>query len=220
MIIENKGTKLVISSDENEPDITVTTKLFIKDIWQRLKFSYNMLFDNIKVDSVCNFNSDEEIRDTIDVLKEMLGEKKKNVFSVFRSLPEAIIPTKAYKGDSGWDLHSPIDFRLNPGETRRIDFGLIIEIEPGYEIQVRNRSGIVWKYSTMMALGVGTIDSGYRGHIMAPFYNFGREQVQFKRGDRLAQLVIKRTEDIELKESNIISLSTERSNGGFGSTGI
>jgi len=219
MIIENKGTKLVISSDENEPDITVTTKLFIKDIWQRLLFSYNILFNNIKVDSVCNFNSDEEIKDTIEVLKEMLGEKEV-IFNVMKGLPEAIIPTRAHDGDSGWDLHSPIDFRLNPGETRRIDFGLIIEIEPGYEIQVRNRSSIVWKYSTMMALGIGSIDSGYRGHIMAPFYNFGREQVQFKRGDRLAQLVIKRTENIELKESNIISLNTERGNSGFGSSGI
>jgi len=128
------------------------------------------------------------------------------------------MPTRAHETDVGWDHHTPMDFNLMPGETKRIDFGIVVEIQPGYEIQVRNRSGIVWKYSVMMALGTGTIDPEYRGHIMAPFYNFGTEMMNFSRGDRLAQMVIKKVYDVRLTEG-IVDMNTERGDGGFGSTG-
>jgi len=215
MLIKNKGTQLKIDSDKDSPDFTIKTNLFVKSIWYRITLAYSTLFNNVEITSVCNFNNNKEIEYAVEVLKGMIDVP---TFNIVKSLPEAILPTKAHASDVGYDLYSPIEFRLNPGETRRIDFGIIIDIDPGYEIQVRNRSGIVWKYNTMMAIGTGTIDESYRGHIMAPFFNFGREQMQFSRGDRLAQLVIKKTEGVMLKEGKV-NLDTERKDNGFGSSG-
>lgn len=99
-----------------------------------------------------------------------------------------------------------------------MNFGIVVDIQPGYAIYVMNRSGLVWKYSTMMTLGVGLIDEGYIGEIKAPFYNFGDEQMRFQRGDRMAQLVIKKTEDVRLVEGTVTD-GTERGSGGFGSSG-
>jgi dUTP pyrophosphatase len=213
--MKTQDTEIVFSSNENEPDMEFYTTLEFRSFWDRIRFAYNILKGNIKFNSSFNFPDDEAVNDAMDILNEKLTI---NSFIIAKSLDNAIIPTKAHKNDVGYDLHTPIDFVLNPGEMKRIDFGLIIEIKPGYEIQVRNRSSVVWKYNTMMSLGTGTIDCDYRGHIMAPFYNFGVEQMRFQRGDRLAQMVIKKTEDITLKEG-LVNMTTERGSGGFGSSG-
>jgi len=210
-----QDTKIVFSSDENDPDMECYTTFVYHSIWDRIRSAYKTLKGNTNFLWNFNFPDKEAIKDTIDILNEKLSEDS---FKVMKSLDNAILPTKAHKSDVGYDLHTPIDFILNPGEMKRVDFGLIIEIKPGYEIQVRNRSSVVWKYNTMMALGTGTIDEDYRGHILAPFYNFGTEQIRFQRGDRMAQMVIKKTENITLKEGKV-NINTERGSGGFGSSG-
>ena len=139
-------------------------------------------------------------------------------FKVEKMSEDAHIPTKKYKSDSGYDVYTPISFILKPMEMKLIDFKIKIETLPGYEIQMRNRSGMVTNYHVFMLLGVGTIDEGYRGNIMAPFINFGDKEVMFNKGDRIAQIVIKKTENVELVEENI-NLETDRGEFGFGSSG-
>jgi len=70
----------------------------------------------------------------------------------------------------------------------------------------------------MMTLGTGVVDTGYRGSILAPFHNFGTEQMQYRRGYRLAQMVIRKVEDMKLVEGKV-NTNTDRGDGGFGSTG-
>jgi dUTP pyrophosphatase len=207
-------TQIAFSSNENEPDIECYTALGFRSFWDRVRFAYNILIGNNDFTSGFDFPDNVAVKETIDILKDKLLDESFNFSLAFT---EAIAPSKAHKNDVGYDLHTPIDFALNPGEMKRIDFGIIVDIKPGYEIQVRNRSSVVWKYNTMMSLGTGTIDCDYRGHIMAPFYNFGVEQMRFQRGDRLAQMVIKKTEDITLTEGKV-NLNTERGSGGFGSS--
>jgi dUTP pyrophosphatase len=208
-------TEIFFSSDKNEPDMEFHTILGFRSFWDKIRFAYNTLKGNTQFTSSFNFPDEKAVKDAIDILNDKISLDS---FVIAKSLDNAILPTKAHKNDVGYDLHTPIDFVLNPGEMKRIDFGLIVEIKTGYEIQVRNRSSVVWKYNTMMSLGTGTIDCDYRGHIMAPFYNFGVEQMRFQRGDRLAQMVIKKTENVTLTEG-LVNMTTERGTGGFGSSG-
>jgi len=213
--MKTQETKIVFSSEKDEPDMELYTTLGFNSFWSKVKFAYNVLTGNVLFTSSFNFPNENEVKDTIDILKDKISVTS---FNIVKSLDDAILPTKAHENDVGYDLHTPYDFELYPGETKRIDFGLIVEIQPGYEIQIRNRSSVVWKYHTMMALGVGSIDEDYRGHIMAPMYNFGITQILFKKGDRLAQMVIKKTESIQLKEGSV-NLDTDRGSNGFGSSG-
>jgi dUTP pyrophosphatase len=210
--------RTVVAFDRDLPMMMCETKISAMKIWDQLKMMCNILKDGgLETESIVEFKNTNEIMEVLSILYSHMP-KEKMTFNVEKTLPEAILPTKAHSSDVGWDLYTPINFNLYPGETKRINFGIRIDIPDGYYIDVRNRSGIVWKYSTMMALGVGTIDTGYRGSIMAPFYNFGTEQVNFRRGDRIAQMVIKRYEDIELVEGEV-ETGTDRGDGGFGSSG-
>lgn len=214
-MIEN----ITFSQYENEPDITVTSILPVKGFINKIKMMYNILIsDKIEVSSVFDFQDQEGVKSAIAILSEMIEEEKVFI-NVKKVLPEAILPTRAHDSDVGWDLYSPIDFRLNPGEMRRIDFGIIVDIPKDYYIQVHNRSGVVWKYNTMMALGVGVCDPLYRGTILAPFYNFGTEQVMFSRGDRIAQMVVRKVENVRLVEGEVDINIGDRKDGGYGSSG-
>ena len=165
----------------------------------------------------------QELRDISEITKKLclkeLNNSKNLIFNIERTSGAAVMPTKAHPTDVGYDLYCPFEFSLGSYETKIIDFHIKIGLEPGWEAQVRNRSGIVVNYHTMIPIGVGTIDPDYRGTIMATFFNFGREPVTFKSGSRVAQLVIKKTEDVYLKEGKV-NMDTDRGLGGFGSTGI
>ena len=210
--------KTDIKFDAEKPQVQYDMVVSIAKIWNRLKFAYQIVSGNgMRVESIYTFKNINEIKEAVSVLSKHIPKDTK-VFSIQKAFPEAILPTRAHESDVGWDLATPIDFRLNPGETRRIDFGIIVDIPDGYYIQVHNRSSVVWKYNTMMALGTGTVDTQYRGAILCPFYNFGQEQVQFNRGDRLAQMVIRPVVDAILEEGDV-NTDTERGDGAYGSTG-
>lgn len=132
---------------------------------------------------------------------------------------DAFIPEKAHPSDSGYDCRLPDDIIIPAGEVMLVSFGFRIELPRGWECQMRNRSGIVAKQKVMLALGVGTIDTDYRGGIMAPLYNFGNEMKKFKRGTKVTQMVFKKIDRIRVVEAPV-SLETERGEGGFGSTGL
>lgn len=140
-----------------------------------------------------------------------------------RRLPHAEglpLPAYATEHSAGMDLLAAVfePLVLAPGDRVVVPSGIVIALPPGYEAQVRARSGLALRYGLCMANGVGTIDSDYRGEIGVLLLNAGREPFTITRGMRIAQLVIARFERIAWAESEMLD-ETARGSGGFGSTG-
>ena len=115
------------------------------------------------------------------------------------------------------DLCAIADTLLEPGVPRCVPTGLAIELPPGYEAQIRPRSGLALKHAITLPNSPATIDPGYRGEIRVILLNLGREPYQVHRGDRIAQMVVARYEPIEWDESELND--SARGAGGFGSSG-
>jgi dUTP pyrophosphatase len=127
------------------------------------------------------------------------------------------------KGSSGIDLRSQVAARLGPFERRLIPTGLHVDIPRGFEIQIRPRSGMALKNGITVLNSPGTIDSDYRGEIGVILYNSSEIPFYIMEGDRIAQMVVAKVftkesffEEVETFES---LNSSERGDGGFGSTG-
>jgi dUTP pyrophosphatase len=128
------------------------------------------------------------------------------------------LPSYATEGAAGLDLRADVPVTLQPGERALVPTGLAIAIPPGFEGQVRPRSGLALRDGVTCLNSPGTIDSDYRGEVGVILANLGQKPVALGRGDRIAQLVIARVERAELMES--VSLPpTGRGEGGFGHTG-
>lgn len=123
-------------------------------------------------------------------------------------------------GAAGLDLCAAIDapITLAPGQGAAIGTGLAMAIPPGFEGQVRPRSGLAAKFQVTVSNAPGTIDEDFRGHVMVLLVNHGREPFVVTSGDRIAQLVIAPVVQAELVEVEALD-DTERGAGGFGSTG-
>jgi dUTP pyrophosphatase len=115
------------------------------------------------------------------------------------------------------DLHSVESVTLEPGITAAVPTGLMVEIPPGFEGQVRPRSGLALRHAISMPNAPGTIDPGYRGELRVLLINLGREPYILEKGDRIAQLILSRYEPIEWEEGE--PGATARGSGGFGSSG-
>ena len=135
--------------------------------------------------------------------------------------PSAEIPKYMTSGASGCDVCACIETPLVVKPLRRvaISTGLKFEIPAGYEIQVRPRSGLSFKQGLTVVNAPGTIDSDYRGEVKILMVNLGEIPVTVSPGDRIAQLVIQKTEQASWVEVSELSES-ERGAGGFGSTGL
>lgn len=131
---------------------------------------------------------------------------------------KSLIPSYETLGSAGADLKSNEEGVLLPGERRLVKTGVYIELPAGYEAQVRPRSGLALKHGISMVNTPGTIDSDYRGEIGVILINHGQEPFEYKKGDRIAQLVIAQHSRAEFKITNSLS-ETERGSGGFGHTG-
>jgi len=107
---------------------------------------------------------------------------------------------------------------LHPGSRILIPTGLYVAIPIGYEIQVRCRSGLAYKEGIMVVNGIGTIDADYRGEIGVILYNSSDKIVTIHHGDRIAQLVLKESPQLEWEEVDRL-INTDRGEGGFGHTG-
>jgi len=128
------------------------------------------------------------------------------------------LPAYATTGAAGMDVVSAEDVTVPPGGRHAVATGLAVAIPPGYEIQVRPRSGLALKHGVTVPNTPGTIDSDYRGELKVILINHGAEPFAIRRGDRLAQLVlapVTRAGWIEVAELD----ETARGEGGFGSTG-
>lgn len=136
-----------------------------------------------------------------------------------RLRPDAFLPAYAHgpEEDAGMDLRAAEGALLRPGEPALVETGIAIELPPGYEAQVRPRSGLALKHAITLPNSPATIDPGYRGEIRVILLNLGREDYHVERGDRIAQLVIARYEPVEWVESELSE--SNRGPGGFGSSG-
>jgi dUTP pyrophosphatase len=140
------------------------------------------------------------------------------VLKVKKLQDNAVIPQYQTKEAAGFDLHAIEDVVIKPGERKLIGTGLAFEIEFGYEVQIRPRSGLAFKHGITVLNTPGTIDSDYRGEIKVLLINHGRESFEIKKGERIAQAVIAPVVQAEISEVEELG-DTERGAGGFGSTG-
>jgi dUTP pyrophosphatase len=131
----------------------------------------------------------------------------------------AVLPEYAHGSseDAGMDLRAVESVTLAPGIPLAVATGLTIELPPGYEAQVRPRSGLALKHAITVPNAPATIDPGYRGEIKVILLNLGRENYEIHPGDRIAQMVIARYEAVEWQEGELGESS--RGTGGFGSSG-
>lgn len=139
-----------------------------------------------------------------------------------QKLPNALnVPEYATEGSVGMDLSAALEepVFIKPMERKLIPTGLIFEVPEGFEAQIRARSGLAIKNGLCLANGVGTIDSDYRGEVMVLLVNLGNKTYTINPGDRIAQAILAPVAKAEVKVVLEVS-HTDRSSGGFGSTGI
>ncbi|WP_066387932.1 dUTP diphosphatase [Helicobacter himalayensis] len=131
----------------------------------------------------------------------------------------AIIPQYQTAQSAGFDLHALESSVLKAGNHALVATGLAFEIEDGYEVQVRPRSGLALKNGISVLNTPGTIDSDYRGEIKIILMNFSNEDFIINAGDRIAQAVVSKVYQAEFEIVEFLS-DTRRGSGGFGSSGV
>jgi len=146
-------------------------------------------------------------------------ENKELVVKFKKLNPKAIPPRFSRPRDSGADLASLEELVIPPGEVRMVSTGIAIQLPPGYEAQVRSRSGLAAKNWVHVLNSPGTVDEGYRGEVCVILYNAGKIEFKVEREMRIAQLVVKAVPRVVYKAIDNLS-ETERGEGGFGSTGV
>lgn len=131
------------------------------------------------------------------------------------------LPNHATDLAAGVDLEAAIDapITLQPGERQLIATGISIALPAGYEAQIRPRSGLAYKNGVTVLNSPGTIDADYRGEVKALLINHGQQPFVIERGMRIAQMVIAAHARVNWQQVETLS-STERGEGGFGSTGV
>lgn len=136
-----------------------------------------------------------------------------------RLSPDAELPVYAHGPleDAGMDLRAIEAVTLPPHQPRLVPTGLSIELPPGYEAQIRPRSGLAFKHAITLPNTPATIDPGYRGEIKVILLNLGQHDYTIEKGDRIAQMIIARYEAIEWLEADLAD--STRGHGGFGSSG-
>lgn len=137
------------------------------------------------------------------------------------NLKELPLPKYETLGSAGMDLRAAIDepITLKQGETKLIKTGFAIALEPGYEAQVRPRSGLALKNGITVLNSPGTVDSDYRGEVCVILTNISTTDFVVERGMRIAQMIIAKYEQAKITEVEDLD-ETERGSGGFGSTGV
>ena len=133
--------------------------------------------------------------------------------------PGVPLPAYARPGDAGADLVTAHDVDLAPGERALVRTGIAIALPTGYAAFVHPRSGLAADHGVTLVNAPGTIDAGYRGEIKVILLNTDAARpVSLRRGDRIAQLVVQRVNNVTFREVPVLPGSA-RGEGGFGSTG-
>jgi dUTP pyrophosphatase len=137
----------------------------------------------------------------------------------------ARIPERATEGAACFDVsaHLEVDTEIviSPGDRLTVPTGLFFEIPHGFYISLRPRSGLAFKHGITLLNSPATIDCDYRGELKVLLVNLGHEDFRIKHGDRIAQLMLEKIENVQFVETEFSELNeTGRGSGGFGSTGI
>lgn len=128
------------------------------------------------------------------------------------------LPALGTPGAAGYDIASAEDGRLGPLERRLFRTGFAIAVPPGFECQIRPRSGLALRHGITLVNTPATIDSDYRGELKIMLVNLGADPFEVTRGMRIAQMVVARVEPVTFRAVEELP-GTERGAGGFGSTG-
>ena len=139
--------------------------------------------------------------------------------SIRRIDPAAQMPTYAHPGDAGMDVRSIEELTLDPGARALVHTGLVFQLPPDAEAQVRPRSGLALKHGVTVLNSPGTIDAGYRGEVGVILVNLGQQPFRIEKGMKIAQVVVSRVEQAEIVDVQETD-ETDRGSGGFGSTGV
>lgn len=133
--------------------------------------------------------------------------------------PGVPLPSYAHPGDAGADLVTTVDVTIGPGERAMVATGLALALPAGYAAFVHPRSGLAHRLGVGIVNAPGTVDAGYRGEVKVLLVNHDlREPAVFRRGDRIAQLVLQRVEEAVFHEVDLLP-GSDRGEGGHGSTG-
>ncbi len=138
---------------------------------------------------------------------------------ILRTDPAAQLPAYAHPGDAGMDVRSIEEMTLAPGARALVRTGLVLELPPDAEAQVRPRSGLALKHGVTVLNAPGTIDAGYRGEVGVILINLGDVPFKVEKGMKIAQLVVAPVAQAEIVEVSAVDAS-DRGAGGFGSTGV
>jgi dUTP pyrophosphatase len=149
------------------------------------------------------------------------GERVKVLVRRRQGCEDMPLPRYQSPGASGMDLHAAVDGELviEPGQVKLVPTGLHVAVQPGYEAQIRPRSGLALNSRVTVLNSPGTVDSDYRAEVGVILANLGDRPFTVTRGMRIAQMVICRTYQAEIVEVEELD-RTERQLGGFGSTGL
>ena len=148
---------------------------------------------------------------------------------IYKAHPDAIVPEQKSIEAAGLDLCCIEDFGIRPGERTVVSTGLVVQPPPGYHIEILARSGLAYKHGITVTNAVGLIDRDYAGskdiiNVMLyrvptdPIVYKPEEPIMFKKGDRIAQLVFRKTEMFEFETVDRAPSTIDR--GGLGSTGV
>jgi len=154
-----------------------------------------------------------------------MSETRNLILEILRLRPDtdADIPLPCYMTpqSAGMDIYAALEeaVRLEPGSIFLIPTGFAMALPPGFEAQIRPRSGLAAKYGIGLINSPGTIDADYRGEVKIPVINLGQAPYTVQRGDRIAQMVIQRVCRPQIAVVNRLD-KTDRDSGGFGHTGI
>lgn len=151
------------------------------------------------------------VSDIVNLFDETLKVK--------RLSDRAILPSYAHPGDAGLDLYASVDLVVEPGQSALVGTGIAIELPLFTEAQIRPRSGLALKHGITVLNSPGTVDQGYRAEVGVILINHGKFPFVVSVGDRIAQMVVKPVLQVRVVEVTELD-STERGEGGFGSTGI
>jgi dUTP pyrophosphatase len=171
-------------------------------------------FDYTKVNEMLGMDVGNFEDDLVPSTKRGLGYRKLT--------PDAVAPKYNYPSDSGFDLHSVIDVTVPPLGRVLIPTGLQFDIDDGYEIQVRTKSGLAINQGIMVLNSPGTVDSGYTGECKVPIFNTNSTEFKITKGMKVAQAVLCPVVNgawVDLVEMEEIT-DKDRGSNGFGSTGI
>ncbi len=145
---------------------------------------------------------------------------KVKIYRIDSSTDDVSLPGYATEGSAGMDVRAavPTDVVIEPGTSKVIPAGFIIELPHGYEAQIRPRSGLAAKHSIGILNAPGTIDSDYRGEVKIILMNFSDHPFTVRRGERIAQMVVAPVTRVEWNVVDAVN-DTGRGAGGFGHTG-